>query len=64
MHLGWRKLGIVSSTGTPTHVPVPVPTPVHVPVPTPVHVPATEPYTEPVPIIHNYTVTLLSVHYT
>ena len=44
VHLGWRKLGIVSSTGTPTHVPVPVPTPVHVPVRTPGHVPATEPY--------------------
>ena len=51
MQLGWRRLGIVSSAGTP----VPVPVPVHVPVP------ATVPLTEPVPIIHRYTV---PVHYT
>ena len=40
----------MSSAGTPT--PVPIPTPLPVPVP----VPETVPYTEPVPLIHYYTV--------
>ena len=38
----------MSSAGTPT--PVPIPTPLPVPVP------ETVPYTEPVPLIHYYTV--------